>query len=1358
MNADVEKRKRCKRGERYNKTLKKCLPYEAAKTRKRVQKQSPTPGVPTPAPIGEHVSEQPSPTIDENIAAASPQVVATKPPKPPSPSAASPQAPGIPKDSSIADIEQPPPKQSRRIIKISPENLENPVDRELAEYQENATDTDKTYEFLYPNLNDPNFAAKIAQKKEFGDYQYDGEIRDVKTYADMMCNTTFELAPHQLFVKNFLSFQTPYNSLLLYHSLGSGKTQSAIGVTEEMRDYMKQTGLTQKIIIVASPNVQANFQKELFNEARLVEKDGLWTIGTPIGDKFIREINPTNIRGIPRAKIVSQIRSIINSYYVFMGYIEFSHYVERKTGGTGRSDAEQIQLIKKLFNNRLVVIDEVHNIRITEENKKKSTGINLFKLANYTDNMRLLLLSATPMYNSYTEIIWLTNLMNLNDKRPIIKQSDVFLKNGEFRPRTGSRRESGEELLSRKLIGYVSFVRGENPYTFPFRLYPRDFSTPDHYFAAATEAASSETTVTYPARQMNGRAIENPIKYINVYLNKIDPFQERGYQKILNSVKNKFSDETFEEKESFGYNLLQAPLEALNIVYPGDALMNGGGDGDGGDESGEKGASKESSISEEDEENEEEAIDMGIDRRFIGKKGLESVMEWIEERKDYSTDKYNFKYKFDTLNKYGNIFGEEHIHKYSHKIAQICNIIRSGAKGIILIYSNYIDGGLVPMALALEEMGFSRFGSTMGTRSLFETPPTEEIDANTMKSRSEFAQTDAAISGAAYFRQAKYVMITGDKSFSKNNAEDIKYVVHPDNKYGENIKVVLISRSGSEGLDFKCIRQVHILDSWYNMSRVEQIIGRGVRNLSHCALPFEERNVEIYLHATVLQTKPDEEAVDLYLYRFAEKKAIRIGKVTRLLKENSADCILNIGQSNLTVQNMRTLAANQNIKIHTSSGREIVFEIGDKPMTELCDYMDNCMYKCSSELDAAKIASDITTYTTANAYTEKIIARIRDLFREQPQYKRKDLIQNINVVKKYSLEQIYSALNVFIKEKEYLVDKRGRYGYMINRGEYYLFQPSEITDKNATIYERTAPVDYKRERLTIENIPTTLPTTEESAAEAAAAITTDTAAAPMADILTQFQTQLDVYDMANAENVENKEKDWYKHAKLITPFMKEFHSMDENIVREFVIEHMIDMYPDKLALLEWARSTATKQAKTPLEQFVYNYIENKKVEEGDIIGYLIEDGNTWKIYTVVSPGEPLVMATKDDTDKLIVALKRTQKIYKKTDYNNIVGFINPFKENSPRDLAFKMKHMDQPRNNKGNTCASSGQKGDLLKDINTILNGEKVYPNVPTNKTVKYGFCCIAEFLLRMNQRTKKGGKVWFLTPELAAINRVKDI
>jgi hypothetical protein len=82
---------------------------------------------------------------------------------------------------------------------------------------------------LYPNLNDEQFNIKIAEKKEFHDTQYDGTMyKNINERADILSKASFELQPHQAFVKNFLSSQTPYNSLLLFHGLGSGKTCSAI--------------------------------------------------------------------------------------------------------------------------------------------------------------------------------------------------------------------------------------------------------------------------------------------------------------------------------------------------------------------------------------------------------------------------------------------------------------------------------------------------------------------------------------------------------------------------------------------------------------------------------------------------------------------------------------------------------------------------------------------------------------------------------------------------------------------------------------------------------------------------------------------------------------------------------------------------------------------------------------------------------------------------------------------------------------------------------------------------------------------------------------------------------------------------
>jgi hypothetical protein len=364
--------------------------------------------------------------------------------------------------------------------------------KELLENEYLAKNPDE-FDYLYPSLNDPNFIVKISEKKEFNDTQYDGKIHsDVKEYADMLSKVEFELSPHQAFVRNFLSSQTPYNSLLLFHALGTGKTCSSIGVCEEMRDYSKQVGLSKRIIIVASKNVQDNFRLQLFDERKLKNIDGIWNIKGCIGNKLLKEINPSGFVGLSREKIISQIKSLINNSYLFLGYGQFANYIIKTAStesGNYKNDKERmrraVRQLKSEFDGRLIVIDEVHNIRMTEDNENKHVAMNLELLVKSADNLRLLLLSATPMYNSYKEIVWLINLMNINDRRGKFIESNIFDKDGNFK-------ESGRDLLIRKATGYVSFVRGENPYTFPYRIYPSLFA-PNHTFKE----------VSYPNFQMN---------------------------------------------------------------------------------------------------------------------------------------------------------------------------------------------------------------------------------------------------------------------------------------------------------------------------------------------------------------------------------------------------------------------------------------------------------------------------------------------------------------------------------------------------------------------------------------------------------------------------------------------------------------------------------------------------------------------------------------------------------------------------------------------------------------------------------------------------------------------------------------
>ena len=395
----------------------------------------------------------------------------------------------------------------------------------------------KDYDYLYPNLNDPNFIIKIAEKKEFNDTEYNGEIYDVETQGDKLCNAQFELANHQIFVRNFLSNQTPYNGLLLYHGLGTGKTCSAITISEEYREYMKQMGITKRIIIVGNKNIQDNYRLQLFDERKLELIDGKWNLVGCTSNKFINEINPMNMKGITKTKIISQINTIINTFYLFIGYREFGNMIGKKINKFKNEPDIKLKeknienTLKNEFSNRLVIIDEVQNIRLSDNIEDKKVGQRLLEVTKYTDNLKLILLSATPMFNSYKEIVWLINLLNQNDKRSTISMGDIFDKTGNFKIDINGK-NIGQEILRKKIRGYVSFVRGDNPYTFPYRIYPSIFAP-----------ESSIKNIEYPKKQINGKTLLQKIEHVDVFTVNIGYYQKIVYDKdrIFSDLQRSFN-------------------------------------------------------------------------------------------------------------------------------------------------------------------------------------------------------------------------------------------------------------------------------------------------------------------------------------------------------------------------------------------------------------------------------------------------------------------------------------------------------------------------------------------------------------------------------------------------------------------------------------------------------------------------------------------------------------------------------------------------------------------------------------------------------------------------------------------------
>lgn len=1203
----------------------------------------------------------------------------------------------------------------------------------------------KDHDYLYPDINDPDFNIKIALKKEFSDAKYDGEIRDIERQANLLCNAKFELSPHQVFVKNFLSYNTPYKGLLLYHGLGTGKTCSAIGVAEEMRQYMKRTGLKRQILVVASPNVQGNFRQQLFDERKLMKvtnaanpNEFTWNIESCVGNSLLYEINPNSIRNLTREKLISNINSLINENYAFLGYIQFANVARaHMLFSSGEVDEvtkqkQEEQNIRRFFDERLIIIDEVHNIRLTDDSNLQQVAAVLMTVVKYARGLRLLLLSATPMFNSYKEIIWITNLLNANDRRSQIQTSDVFAPDGEYIP-------TGKDLLRRKLTGYVSYVRGENPYTFPYRIYPSIYSP-----------ENAINSFTYPRIQMNGVEIDAPIQNVNVYINRVDKttYQMQVYLSIVDYMRRKSHGfytnagiyremPTFENMESFGYTLLQRPLESLNIVYPDEEMTQMLQTGN-----------KSRNYTDE------------LFQNAVGGSGLARVVSFSAMENDEPL-KHNYEYKSSTLKKYGRIFSPEELPKYSAKISEMCNIIRN-SEGIVLIYSQYIDGGVVPIALALEEIGFSRYSHSYAGkhRHLFKHAPTDQIDAITMKPR---------VRGDP-FQPAQYIMITGDKGLSPSNTEDVKYATNTNNMDGSKVKVIIISKAGSEGLDFKAIRQVHILEPWFNMNRIEQIIGRGVRNLSHCSLPFKKRNVQIYLHSTLIEGA-EEEAADLYLYRLAERKATQIGKVTRLLKESAADCILHIGQTNFTADKLSALAANKNIRLELSSKnpisgeyREVDFRIGDLNGSEICDYM-SCEYQCNpTVLDPAE-KENIQSYNESNLESNiyYIIGRIKELFRDKHVYTLEQICSAINVVRVYPIAQIYYVLTNFVDNRNMLLfDRYGRFGYLLNRGKYYEFQPIEITDERASIRDRSVPVEYKRRNIILE-LPDSISNKNAVAKKNNRHRTIgDFDPVSYEDTITAMRESINI--VKTPQMIKSMETNWYKNASRALEHLNIVYKFTDNMIFKYTIYHFLDSadYRTKRTLFQVVHNLETSfQIDPEIEKHIASYFRDSimRTKSGDREGVYIANRDSAQLIvrSVDKEDEEYGFDWKDG-DKFdaeeFVEEETAKYLVDKNALNDIVGYAIQFKE---QDMSFYYKDIHLKRNKKGRKCDRSGGKAPILDMLNRVV-GSKMYTEDNTGALMYSGtLCVILELLLRKFHDDKLSGKIYYLSSEQAILSKITD-
>lgn len=354
---------------------------------------------------------------------------------------------------------------------------------------------------LYPDTEDPAFIQKIMIKQEFAE-NLQQSLRAQQIEKKNPCNSheEFEISPVQRFISRFLSPQTPYASALLYHGVGVGKTCAAISTAEEhLRAYPRE-----HVYIIAPRNIQPGFRRTIFDEETLViPQEGFNTATGCTGNSYLLRTGMEMERN--RDLVIRRIKQSINTRYRILGYTQFYNYIisilarSEKIPDKERRTQQQIRDLRDEFDGKMIIIDEAHNLRdspgeteddnldvaggdneISESKAGKRLTPKLMTLLRVSQGAKLLLLTGTPMYNNYNEIIFLMNLLLMNDKRAEISEKDIFMPKLKMVRGKGLTvfRSAGKEKLGNIASAYLSFMRGENPLSFPVRFNPEDAACP----------------------------------------------------------------------------------------------------------------------------------------------------------------------------------------------------------------------------------------------------------------------------------------------------------------------------------------------------------------------------------------------------------------------------------------------------------------------------------------------------------------------------------------------------------------------------------------------------------------------------------------------------------------------------------------------------------------------------------------------------------------------------------------------------------------------------------------------------------------------------------------------------------------
>ena len=337
--------------------------------------------------------------------------------------------------------------------------------------------------------------------------------------------------PTQDFVSNYFNHSSDYKGLLLWHSVGTGKTCSAVSIATKGFEEHNYT-----ILWVTRHTLKSDIWKNMFQQ---------------VCSSVIRRqiINKENI---PKIIKKNYLKYLSDSWIMPISYKQFSNMLAGKNSiyklmqkRNGTQD-----MLKKT----LVIIDEAHKLYSPDIKASEKPNVEIMnKLIKNSynisgkDSVKLLLLTATPYTSDPMHLVKLINLMKETDELP--DDFNEFTK--EYLDETTSKfTDKGAEKYLNDITGYISYLNRDRDV--------RNFAYPVFYNIEANMSKSNNL-------QEIKKNIENESTKLSENEEKLKITDKKDKKELKENIKkNKLNIKNYKKelkKESDGdisqENLLQ---------------------------------------------------------------------------------------------------------------------------------------------------------------------------------------------------------------------------------------------------------------------------------------------------------------------------------------------------------------------------------------------------------------------------------------------------------------------------------------------------------------------------------------------------------------------------------------------------------------------------------------------------------------------------------------------------------------------------------------------------------------------------------------------------------------------------------